>query len=188
MKRAVVVAAVLVAGTVRPAAADEEREADDGGYWTLSAVGGVLVPIGDMKATHQAGLLAGGRVGWTSRIGLGVEVGGLYSPLPRTPSDEKEMRNHYAVATVGPRYTYGHGRWRGTAVLDGGVAVERTRFDAGGASDVDRHLAPVVGGSARLEVYLSSNSGLVASLDFTQELGGDPRHHLDLLGGLVLSY
>ena len=105
MKRAVVVAAILVTAAVRPAAAEEEDKRDEDAYWSVALVGGLLVPTGDLNVAHQTGLIAGGRMGWISRLGLGVEVDAAYSPLPRKPSDTETARGHFGVATVGPRYT-----------------------------------------------------------------------------------
>src|SRR5215213_1944739 len=102
MNVSAVVAAVLIVTAVRPALADDARTS----YWSVSLLGGALVPLPDMNETHQPGLLAGARIGWTSRSGLGLEVAGSYSPLPRRPQDEVTYDSHYGVATLGPTVTF----------------------------------------------------------------------------------
>src|SRR5262245_20384253 len=102
MKVSAAVAAVLIASAVRPALADDERASD----WSVSLLGGGLVPLPEMNRTHQPGLLAGARIGWASRLGLGLEVAGSYSPLPRKPQDEVTFESHYGTATLGPTYTF----------------------------------------------------------------------------------
>src|SRR5690242_17441966 len=141
MRLAVVLAAMLIASAVRPARAD-----DGASIWSVSLLGGALAPLPKMNDTHQPGLLAGARIGWTSRIGLGLEIAGTYSPLPRKPLDEVTYDSHYGTATFGPTYTLGHHVWRLTLAAGGGAAFEKTRVHVGD-TDVDtRHVLPLVDG------------------------------------------
>src|SRR5678815_3245622 len=74
---------VIHAGTAR---ADDEPKSDEShptSYWHVSFLGGVVKPLGDNADNHDLGLLAGGRIGWSHRVGLGLAISGFYSPLPR---------------------------------------------------------------------------------------------------------
>lgn len=159
-------AAALCLGAPNAAAAPDKKvsnASDADSYWTISFLGGVVIPQRNTADTHKQGLSAGGRLGWTSKMGLGVYVAGDYSPLPRVDSDDplESFDTHFGLLTLQPTYTL---RWKALRVWLGGgagVAAERTRQnyrDMPGERRTDYSLA--VAGASGLELHLFSGGGL----------------------------
>ena len=194
----------LVAGAVGPARAqatsqtsqsgnssgdaeqDETRGPDS--YWALDVLGGALQPLGDMDLTHQYGLVAAARVSWISVVGVGVEVGASYSPLPRSPVRDIRSEGHYGTLVVGPTYTYGRGVWRLTAVAAGGVAVDRTRRRGDALDDSTTLTLAAVQGGARVEIHLVESGGLVLGGDYTYTFGDATYSYASYQAGLIMTF
>ena|SRR5688572_1540877 len=190
----------LVAGAVGPARAQATSQASQRGdtepgeargrdaYWSLNVLGGALQPLGDMDLTHQYGLVAAARVSWTSVIGVGVEVGATYSPLPRSPVRDVRSEGHYGTLVVGPTYTYGRGVWRLTAVAAGGVAVDRIRRRGAALDDTATLTLAAVQGGARVEIHLVEAGGLVVGGDYTYTFGDATYSYASYGAGLILTF
>ena len=99
-------------------------------YWMISFVGGVLVPVGETADQRDLGLGVGLRVGYTSKIGLGLALAAEYSPLPVVEGGAEAdvvTENHFIAAALLPRYTIGTGAFRVTLGAGGGGIMEQTR-------------------------------------------------------------
>jgi len=121
---------VIHAGTAR---ADDEPKSDEShptSYWHVSFLGGVVKPLGDNADNHDLGLLAGGRIGWSHRVGLGLAISGFYSPLPRKTDPLLPLvtyENHFAVLVGGPQLSLVWKRLRVWMAAGAGLAMERAR-------------------------------------------------------------
>jgi len=187
------VAAGLLAAAVGPAIADEDPGAEPAqrsseAYWSVTMHGGALVPLLAMNDTHQISLVAGARVGWTSRIGLGLELSGTYAPLSRRPTDEVTAETHYGTLTFGPRYTLGHGLVRGTIAVGGGMAGERTRLIQGDVALTTTTFTPVAEGRLGLELHVIDGGGLTFGASYTQTFDDEPYRYASVGGGLMLTF
>ena len=64
-QRLCLLVAVFAAGTAHAApVADNDK---DRSYWTVTFMGSLLQPIGNMADDHDSGLATGLRIGWASR-------------------------------------------------------------------------------------------------------------------------
>lgn len=175
-----------------PASAHAERRARAGGYG-MSFVGGVLVPLRDMTETHQQGLAAGLRMGYTGRSGLGMDLAAEYSPLPRRMDDGStgSFETHFGTAALMPRFTLGKGWLRLWLGAGGGVAFEYERqLAADGASvlDTSTRFAPAGMGAAGIELHLLSGVGLTALSSYTRTFGDFTYELVTVTGGLLLTF
>ncbi|HUH03102.1 MAG TPA: hypothetical protein VML75_13995 [Kofleriaceae bacterium] len=166
-------------------------------YWSIGFLGGVLAPQGDMSDTHKAGLAAGGRLGWTSRSGLGLYVAGQYSPLPRRATGDpvESFETHFGTLTLEPTFTLRWRRLRLWLSAGGGAAAERTRHVYRGMNGQRRtDYVPAASATAGLELHLFSGGGLVVQGNYTRlfgELGfvdGLEYEFANLTGGVVFLF
>lgn len=169
---ALLCAAALLSWSAAANADDKPKGPES--YWSIGFLGGVLAPQGDMSETHKEGLAAGGRLGWTSRSGFGLQVAGKYSPLPRraTADPLESFETHFGTLALEPTFTL---RWRALRLwvaAGGGVAAERTRQlyrDMKGPRRTD--YVPVASATTGLEVHLFSGGGLVVEGNYTKVFG-----------------
>lgn len=173
--RAVLALAVAagIAFATHPAAAEKKKKNDSSSYWSISFLGGELFPRRDMRSTHDAGLAAGARVGWTSKLGLGLYMAVDYAPLARNATNDplESFETHFGLITVQPSYTLA---WKSLRLwVSGGVgmAAERTRRyyrDVAGERKTD--YSPAVTGVGGLELHLFNGGGLVATASYSRLL------------------
>ena len=161
----------LVAGPAR--AEDAKPNGDRYSYFGVSFVGGMLTPRTDFGDSHKRGLIAGGRFGWTSKRGLGLDVTADYSPLLRRDVPElTSFETHFAVATLAPRFTLRWRAFRFWVAGGGGIAFERTReLFREESVDVTSAYAPAASGGGGIELHLLSSGGLVIAADYTKVFG-----------------
>lgn len=189
---------LLPAALAEPAAAEEPAKSPDSGnqpYWSVSFLGGLLTPRKEMRTWFDQSLLAGTRVGWTGRSGLGIEVTADYSPLPRDDVPELvEFETHFGVATAAPRFTLRWKKLRLWVGAGGGVAVERTtEFYRTEKVETSNDWSPAVVGSAGLDLHLLDSGGLTVVGSYARvfrELGveGVKYEFANLTGGLVFVF
>ena len=162
-------------------------------YWFASFFGGVMTPISSMDDTHEQGLVATARFGWTSRKAIGFAVSGSYSPLPRRldpgAAPGTVLDTHFAVASVAPRLTLGRKTVRFWVAGGGGVVMERLAVTVRGAREsTDYEFEPAAVGEAGLELHLFSNGGLSASGNYTHSFGDVDSRAYSALAGLVFTF
>jgi hypothetical protein len=182
-------AALCAVGPARAQAplGDEDDENDTA--WSMSMLGGAVIPIGDTAETHRVGALALARVAWTSRVGVGAEVMAGYSPLPRHTEAEARTATHYGLLVAGPHFTtYWWSTWRLTAALDAGAAVESVRRRVMNRDESDRTVMPVVGGCLRGELRLGDRGAVTIGAGFHQHLGSRTYQTVETVAGLALTF
>jgi hypothetical protein len=188
------IAASLVAIAVGPASAAPadidapETRDDEWDAWSITMLGGALIPLSTMSDTHQTGLVAGARVAWQTRFGLGLEVSGSYSPLSGRPVDEIKAETHYGTLTAGPRFTLGRGLWRLTIAAGGGGAFERTRLTQGDVALTSTRSGALVEGRGALEMHVVPGGGLVVGGGYTHSFGDDEYRYATASAGLMLTF
>jgi len=183
---AILVAIAVVGAAVRPAAADEDSGARSS-YWSVSLLGGALVPLPPMNEDHQIGLVAGLRTGWTSKLGLGLGLAADYSPLPRRTADGVTYETHYGTVTAGPHWTIGHDTVRLTIGGGGGVALEQTTA-RGATVERSRRAVPAAVGEVVLELHVIGGGGFLLGGGAGFTFGDDPYRYAYGLGGLTLTF
>jgi hypothetical protein len=159
--------------------------------FSLGMVGGVVQPLGSLKDSHQRGLIAGLRLGWTSRIGLGVEAAIDYSPLPHAPTlDGARFDTTYALAAIGPRFAAGWTHLRFALAAAGGVAVDHTTQTspepATTASTTE--VAPAAQVGVEIEVPVVSGGGFLLTGGGTRAFGSLHYDYAWAMGGLAMSF
>jgi hypothetical protein len=171
-------------------------------YWMVSFVGGALVPVGDTASERDVGLGVGLRVGYTTRIGLGVTLEAEYSPLPvagsagQTGADSGAAAdvvtdNHFAAAALVPRFTLGRDLLRLTLGAGGGGIMEQTRsHPAGdsGATRADTVFAPAAIGELGIELHFWGSGGVVVSGSYLRSFGDRESEIGAVLGGLIFTF
>jgi hypothetical protein len=199
------VLSVLLAAMViqtAPARAEEAKPdapdaAKPSSYWHVSFLGGVVKPIGDSADTHDLGLAAGGRIGWSHKVGLGLAISGFYSPLPRQddPLDVlTTYESHFGALTAGPQLSLVWKRLRIWTSAGGGMALERSRRFYRNLLEekrTEKGLAATV--SAGAELHFISNGGLVVAGNYTRTFrdlafSTDPYTLADVSAGLVFLF
>jgi hypothetical protein len=178
----------LVAAAVGPAFAQEREGGSERDSWALTLHGGALVPLSPMDLTHQAGMLAGTRLGWTSPIRLGVEVAATYSPLPRIATEGVTTESHYATLMVGPTYALGSGLLRFTVAAEGGVAAETRRRIDGDLDERSQHVMPAVAGAFRMELHVVRSGALVFGGGATRTFVDESYFYASGEAGLILTF
>lgn len=193
-RRAAALAALAALAVVlnRPADARPRKA-----YWMVSFLGGALAPLRDTADQREIGLGVGLRVGYTSKLGLGIALSAQYSPLPvveQEPEDGGEAdvvtENHFVAANLVPRFTLGRGAVRLTLGAGGGGILEQTRSRPGGedkANTVSVFAASAVG-EVGLETYLWDSGGLVLSGSYLRSFGDREAEIASLLGGLIFTF
>jgi hypothetical protein len=182
----------LMAGPAQAQEYEPSERATSASFWSLVLQGGMLVPLSSMSDVYQRSLAAGGRLGWTSRHGLGVDLAAEYAPLSRLPSPAGDAyETHYLSASVMPRFTLGRGAVRLWLAAGGGVAYEHsTHFSPldvvspGSTSE----LALSGSGAAGLELHPFSGVGLAVISSYTRTLGALEYQLVNLTGGLVFTF
>ncbi len=183
---------LAIALTSSPAAAEGKKKHKAHSYWSMSFLGGLIRPTGDMKATHKQGLVAGARLGWTGKMGLGLELSATYSPLPRDNLVPLEtVETHFVVTTLGPKFTLGRDKVRLWVTGGGGVAMDRSRrrfrdvLVPGGKST---DYAVATGGTVGFDLHMLSSGGLTISASY-YEIQAPLRYtYLTATGGLVFTF
>ncbi|HTM22526.1 MAG TPA: hypothetical protein VL172_18520 [Kofleriaceae bacterium] len=188
---------MIHAGTAR---ADDEPKSDEShptSYWHVSFLGGVVKPLGDNADNHDLGLLAGGRIGWSHRVGLGLAISGFYSPLPRKTDPLLPLvtyENHFAVLVGGPQLSLVWKRLRVWMAAGAGMAMERARrFDRNLLVEKKTEEGMAAGASAGVELHFIASGGLVIAGDYTRtfkDLGFStaPYQLADLSAGIVFLF
>ncbi|HTE51434.1 MAG TPA: hypothetical protein VK698_11360 [Kofleriaceae bacterium] len=188
---AALAAAVAVFGRA-PDAHARPRKA----YWMVSFLGGALLPLGETADERELGLGVGMRVGYTTRIGLGVALTAQYSPLPVTESDDPTaddvVDNNFVSAALVPRYTLGRGALRLSIGAGGGVMLERTTSRPAGDDMAETNTVSVFAasgvGELGLETYLWDSGGLVLTGSYLRSFGERESEIASVLGGLVFTF
>ncbi len=147
-----------------------------------------------MANTHKAGLSAGGRIAWTHKSGLGMEIQAEYSPLPRRLGALQPLETyetHFGVGTAGPRFILGRGFARAWVSGGGGIAFERaTRKYRGAVEDTTTEVVPVGVATTGIELHIMNGGGLVVAGTYTKTLKAASlrRKYLAVIGGLVFTF
>ncbi len=158
---------------------------------TVSFTGGAVTPLADTADTHQQGLVMGLRMGYMSRRGLGLDVGALYTPLPRQALGSERYETHLASLLLLPRYGLNVNRWRLWLGAGGGLSYEHVRLldDSGGdAVSSESTVTPTVLASVGVEYHLVTGIGLVAEGRYTRVLGALDYQLAAIAGGVVLTF
>jgi hypothetical protein len=164
---------------------EAEAEQREHGYWHVSLLGGVAVPTATMSSSYKEGLTASLRVGYTARFGLGVTLGGSYSPLPLRNSTGESGESQLFALTACPRFTLGRELLRAWFGAGGGIAFE----SASGISGRSTTAEFVAQGEAGLEVHVFSSGGLALGAGYTRSFGETIGARLfSALGGLVFTF
>lgn len=183
MLRVLMLAAVVLA--VFPASARADTRNRAAGYG-IGFLGGVLLPMGATSDTHQQGLAAGLRMGYTGRTGLGLDMAIEYSPLPlREDAGASVAETHFATAGLMPRFTLGKGVVRAWVGAGGGVALQ---YDTLNDGSTQMAYEPAGMGAAALELHLLTGVGLVAMGSYTRTFGDLAYEYLTATGGLLLTF
>ncbi|HYU16433.1 MAG TPA: hypothetical protein VEL05_10185 [Candidatus Acidoferrum sp.] len=197
-RAAVAVAALAASAMLRaPDAQAKSRKA----YWVVSLLGGVMVPLRDTADEREVGLGVGMRVGFTSKIGLGLTMTAQYSPLPvaePTPAngladdDAPVIENHFVAAGLVPRFTLGRGSVRLSIGAGGGGIMEQTRTRPAGepasATAKETVFAGAALGELGVETYLWESGGLVVTGSYLRSFGDREAEVGSLLGGLIFTF
>jgi hypothetical protein len=171
-------------------------------YWMVSFVGGVMVPVRDTADERELGLGVGMRVGYTTKIGLGLALVASYSPLPVAdpppaqnqgdPAADVVSENHFASAALVPRFTIGREVFRLTLGAGGGGIMEQTRLrpagEEGGATRSDTVFAPAALGEIGIETHFWGSGGVVISGSYLRSFGDREAEVGALLGGLIFTF
>lgn len=175
--------AVLLAALPAPARAETRNRAH--GYG-IGFLGGVLLPIGATSDTHQQGLAAGLRMGYTGRSGLGIDMALEYSPLPlQADAGASVAETHFATVGLMPRFTLGKGLLRVWVGAGGGMALQ---YDTLSDGSTQMAYEPAGMGAAALELHLLTGVGLVAMGSYTRTFGDLGYEYLTATGGLLLTF
>jgi hypothetical protein len=186
----------LMAGPARAQGQDDGYEpsesARSGSYWGIVLQGGMLEPLSSMSDIYQRSLAGGGRLGWTSRHGLGVDLAAEYAPLSRVPDPVGDTyETHYVTASLMPRFTLGKRTLRLWLAVGGGVAYEHSTHltaleDVSLGSTSELALAGT--GAAGLELHPFSGVGLAVISSYTRTYGAFEYQYVNLTGGLVFTF
>jgi hypothetical protein len=191
---AALAAAVIAAVAGAPPAEARPRKS----YALIQFLGGALMPVRDTADERKLGLGVGVRVGYTSKLGIGIALSAQYSPMPVVEpkvADGEEpavdvIENHLVSAAVVPRFTLGRGAVRLTVGAGGGGLVERTtsREAADGPRSTSSAFAAAAVGELGLETYLWDSGGLVVTGGYLRSFGDREAEIASVLGGLVFTF
>jgi hypothetical protein len=150
--------------------------------------GGALIPSGPMAETTSAGLDVEGRLGWSSRFGLGVVLALDYAPLRRkVQPDGETIGSHLFAGTLEPRFTIGKSLVRAWLSAGPGVVVERTEIhETGGASTVTVDSGITVNGQGGLDFLFFDSGGLSLAGGYTRGFSSAEKYqYLGFTAGLL---
>ena len=189
-----ILSVLVVSLLALPAHAQEsEAEAEKkppGSYWSMLLHGGALIPMGELEAESQYSLAGGLRVGWTSKLGFGLDVAADYSPLSRKQTnDELRTESHYVSVALMPRLTLGKKALRAWIAAGGGLAFERDRL-LSGMDVVESSSGYALTGMGALGIQLEPVSGLgLAVVGTYHRTRGDFDYELvTVTAGLAFSF
>ncbi len=177
----------------------EEKSGNSiGSYWNIAFSGGLLIPTGAMSQTHKGGLIAEGKVGWTSKIGIGAELSAAYSPLPttRTQANGVQVDSDYFLLSLAPKITLGRNTLRLWISIGGGATIERTE-KASTSSHMNNDMSttstvtsisPSASASGGIEAHILAGGGIYVSSTYTRSLGSFNHENYRVSSGLVLSF
>lgn len=167
-----------------------EDSNNSGSYWSTTLLGGVIVPLGTMTDSHRRSLAAGLRVGWTSRVGLGVDVIGGYSPVSRSDiADGQRADSHLIGGMVMPRFTLGRGSVRAWVAAGAGLAFQRTNVVAGTETvATSNDVAMSADAALAVELHPISGVGLALVSSYHRGLIGEPFEFVNLTAGLTFTF
>lgn len=195
--RSILVTLALVVLATGPASAQDDgyqpsESEPSQSYWGITLQGGMLVPLGGMTDIYQRSLAAGGRLGWTNRHGLGLDVSAEYAPLSRVPNLTGDTyETHYVTASLMPRFTLGKSYLRLWLAAGGGMAYEQSTHIAPAGTislGTSREMALAGTGAAGLELHPFSGVGLAVISSYTRTYGDIEYQFVNLTGGLVLTF
>ena len=186
---------ITVLAVAATSAHAEDKKSKRSSYWQISFLGGLLTPRVAMGDTFKPSLVAGGRFGWTSKMGLGVDVTANYSPLPRKDVPElTTFETHFGVTTLAPRFTLPWKALRFWVTGGGGIAVERTRrLYRDQPEELTTKYAPAASAGGGIDLHLLSSGGLTIAANYTKVykyLGETGLHYkyYNLTGGLAFVF
>lgn len=169
----------------------DEDETTNPSYWSMQFRGGVMLPVRGMEDRFQSGIAGAVQFGWISKIGLGFDINGEYTPLPRKDvPDLENYETHFMAATFMPKFVIGkNGVVRLWVAGGGGMAAERTKATYRDMpTETTTDFVPVFGGAAALELHLISSGGLVVGASYLVT-GGDVNYKfVNATGGLVFTF
>jgi hypothetical protein len=182
----------LMAGPAQAQEYEPSERATSASFWSLVVQGGILVPLSTMSDVYQRSLAAGGRLGWTGRHGLGVDLAAEYAPLSRVPGQFGDTyETHYVTASVMPRFTLGKGTLRLWLAAGGGMAYEHSTHITA-LEDVSlgttSELALSGTGAVGLELHPFSGVGLAVISSYTRTYGEFEHQFVNLTGGLIFTF
>ena len=153
--------------------------------------GGAIVPSGSMADVNQAGLDVGARVGWSSKIGLGLVLSVDYAPLRQKaqPLDEA-IDSHLFSGSLEPRFTLGRNFVRVWFAAGAGVLVERTQTQviSTGVSATTVDSGITLGGQGGLDFLLFDSGGLSLAGAYTRGISSaDKFEYLAFTAGLLFT-
>lgn len=192
-QRTALVAAALTAAVTlaSPDAAARPRRA----YWMVSFLGGALVPVAETAERRDLGLGVGLRVGFTSKIGLGLALSLDYSPLPVAEvkgADDVVSENHFVAGAIMPRFTLGRGAVRLSLGAGGGAIMEQTRSrpaeDPMAAQETATVFSTAAQGEVGVETYLWESGGLTFNGSYLRSFGERDSQVAAVLGGLIFTF
>jgi hypothetical protein len=196
--RRAIAAAALLAALIALGPAEAHAKAKKP-YWLVSFVGGAMVPVGETADERQPGLGVGLRVGYTTKIGLGLSLMAQYSPLPVAdpPADgggevPDVVENHFVSAALVPRFTLGRDVFRLTLGAGGGGIMEQTRSrptdQEGGATQTESVFAPAAIGEVGIETHFWGSGGLLVTGSYLRSFGDREAEVGAVLGGLIFTF
>jgi hypothetical protein len=171
-QRLCLLAAVFAAGTAH--AAPEADGDEDRSYWTVTFMGSLLEPIGDMADSHDSGLATGLRIGWAGAHRFGFVFDARYSPIPhdqRAPLETIEA--HFFHSAAAAAYAYRRGLFRVWAAGGGAAMFERVNTVDSMLQETTEHDWAAGGyGAAGIDFLLFSNGGPSVSGSYAHAVAG----------------
>jgi hypothetical protein len=156
--------------------AGHAARADEPQPWSLAFVGGGMFPQGEMSAATRPGLDVGTRVGWSSKSGIGLQLGLAFAPLRQRVATEADSQ--LFAGTLGPRFTLGRDVLRVWIAGAGGLVLER-------ASAVSS--AFTVNGLGGLDLHVFGNGGFTFSGEYVRSVSTGAYQYLAVTGGLIFT-
>ncbi len=197
-RAAAALAALAAALSLCPSGAEAKAKKP---YWLVSFVGGVLVPVRETADEREVGLGVGLRIGYTTKVGLGLALVAQYSPLPVSDPEPGDggaapaadvTENHFVTAALVPRFTLGRDVVRLTLGAGGGGIMEQTRSrpaeDETGQTLVDSVFAPAAIGEVGIETHFWGSGGIVVTGSYLRSFGDREAEVGSLLGGLIFTF